>query len=132
MKYWLMPGHYNRLEEVFNNEYHVKLWGIKNSIYSDLEVGDKIIWYSSEEKSGFYALATAISDYDVNVDSKDEYPHEFYFVLDRTPLLEPINVIDIRERLSFITNKEQWWTHFQNPRKLSRDDFNVIVDYMFP
>lgn len=93
-----------------------------------LKARDKIIWYSSREKSGFIAIGTATSDYrDISIsETDDDFPHEFDFELDSDPPPIPKKVESIKDELDFIKNKSKWWSHFQNPRRLSKIDFEKI------
>jgi predicted RNA-binding protein len=129
MRYWLIPGWYERWIREFGRE--KKYWGVRTRVYNKLRTGDKIIIYSSRQKSGFFAHVTASSDYRIHPDPTDEYPHEFDFEIDYV-LERPISPKSLFSKLNFMRGKNfnNYGMVFFHCRELSFSDYELIKHYM--
>ena len=127
------------VENIFNQRMEDEFWGLGKSTpnRNKLKKGDKVLFYiGNPVKSigGSAKLKTA--SYKLDEEEKDKYGHgQPFYDTDYGVKLEKIDIwknrieMDIlTPHLSFIENKNYWYTYFQGGvRKVSEEDYNFIV-----
>jgi restriction system protein len=116
-----------------------QFWGIgeKTPNRKNLKNGDKVVYYQGIPVKGFSGIATlASSCFELKETDKKKFSHEKSFY--STPygvLLEEIKIWskpklaeELISQLTFIENKEFWFSYFQGGvRQISEDDYRIII-----
>lgn len=146
MNYWIftvtsqkVSGENYPAEEIFSQRMRDHFWGIgiKTPNRKNLTKKDKVVYYIGLPHKVFGGIATlASSCFKLNDHQKKEYGHgkqlsttDYGVFLEEIDIWgEPKPVEDIVPHLTFIENKEYWFTYFQGGvRQITEEDYKTII-----
>jgi hypothetical protein len=131
MKYWIFIVTNQETEdgpltarEILTQRLSDKFWGLgeKTPNRRGLQKGDEVVFYAGAPWAAFAASATLNSDsFTLSDEQKKSYDHgkTFYHtnygvLLDKVQMWEtPRAIKDLIAALTFIKNREYWYTYFQ-------------------
>lgn len=102
----------------------------RKHIIGDVKLGDKVVCCAAKGDWKFVATGEATSDYYID-DSpvflkSGTFPDRFDFKADRLP--EEIDLMQVIDKLSFVTNLAYWAVYFRNGiAKLTKSDWDLIL-----
>lgn len=148
MNYWLfivtqkkVDGEILEAEDIFKQRTSDNFWGLgeRTPNRRSLRQGDRIVFYVGWPLMIFAATATLASDsFSLSDEQKDMYGHgktfyraDYGVQLGNVELFDnPRLVKELVPALTFIENKENWYSYFQGGvRQLSEDDFLIIIGW---
>jgi hypothetical protein len=127
------------VENIFKQRMEDEFWGLGKSTPNrdKLKKGDRVLFYiGNPVKSIGGSAKLKTSSFMLDRKEKEEYGHDISFYnTDYGVRLEDIDIwqnkikMDVLiSQLSFIENKNYWYTYFQGGvRKISEDDYNFIL-----
>lgn len=146
MNYWIftVTGHKDgrdiyKPEEIFSLRMKDQFWGIgeKTPNRNNIKKGDKVVYYLGLPIKGFCGVATlASSSFELNEKHKEKFGHGKNFYKPPYGVLleevetwnKPKHAETLIPLLSFIENKEYWFSYFQGGvRQISEEDYQVII-----
>ena len=146
MNYWIFIVTGKRLEnktypaeEIYSQRIEDKFWGLgdRTPNRKNLTKGDILIFYIGLPHKAFGGVATLDSDsFELTEQQRLEFSHgKELFTSDYGVILKDINrwdtsklVEDLVPYLTFIENKEYWYTYFQGGvRQISEEDYLTII-----
>jgi predicted RNA-binding protein len=146
MKYWVfivtqqkengkvIPG-----REILKTRLEDGIWGLgeRTPNRKNLAAGDKVVFYEGNPTKSFVASATLKSkSFQLSADERERFSHdkalfttEYGVYLEDIQLFEnPIPAEQVVDSLSFIENKEYWYSYFQGgTREIFEIDYFVIT-----
>ena len=146
MNYWIFTVTGHKLdnesytaEDIYSQRMKDQFWGLgeKTPNRRNLLIDDEVVFYIGLPNKSFGGIASLDSDsFELNHKQKEEFGHgtEFY-TSDYGVLLKDINrwdtpklVEDFVPYLTFIENKEYWYTYFQGGvRQITEEDYLTII-----
>ena len=147
MKYWVFVGTQQKEDgniiparEILETRLDDEFWGLgeRTPNRKRLQSGDKVVFYEAIPTKSFVANATLKSGYfKLSPDERKQYSHNgrIVFTYDFGVYLEdvhrfrhPILVEDLVDILSFIENKEYWYSYFTGGiREIFEKDYIAIT-----
>jgi len=128
------------VKNIFNQRMEDELWGLGKSTPNreKLKKGDRVLFYIGNPVKSIGGSARLKADsFKLDKKAKKKYGHEISFYnTDYGVKLEDIDIwqnkikMDVLiSQLSFIENKNYWYTYFQGGvRKISEEDYNFILE----
>ncbi len=146
MKYWVFVGTQQKEDgniiparEILDTRLDDEFWGLgeRTPNRKRLQSGDKVIFYEGNPTKSFVASATLKSGYlQLTPDERKQYSHDdrmvfttdFGVYLDDSRRFSPIPVEEVVNILSFIENKEYWYSYFTGGiREIFEKDYIAIT-----
>lgn len=146
MKYWVFIVTQQRENgrnvlgrEILKTRLEDGFWGLgeRTPNRNNLEVGDKVVFYEGNPTKSFVASATLKSrSFKLSSDERNKFSHdrslfttEYGVYLEEIHQFEnPIPAEQVIDSLSFIENKEYWYSYFQGgTREIFEKDYFAIT-----
>lgn len=146
MKYWIFVSTSQKANgitvpasKMLETRFIDEFWGLgkRTPNRKRLQPSDRVIFYESTPEKKFVARATLKSGYKkLTSQQSRQYSHndhpvftaEYGVLLEDIHPLTPIRVEDLVDSLTFIENKEFWYSYFTGGiREINENDYNAIT-----